>query len=132
LAGRELVIAAAKLKSEMKAEKSANASSRSSVRSESAAKSNTRSRSALACCPSFDDLPDSDIYIGGGGSGGGYTVSGHSVQSALPDGLIDHREEGMCPKTGERMIKARIRGENPQEVWFAEGSRVVMPIRQSA
>lgn len=47
----------------------------------------------------------------------------------LPDGIIDHREEGQCPKTGEKMVYAYIEGEAPQKVWFAPTSRVVMPVK---
>jgi hypothetical protein len=119
-AGRLLVLEAERLKNQFKKEKAESG--------KTSAAASGPAQQQKDCCPDFNtksrtavNKPKRLLKTVGGMA---------TVQSQLPDGLIDHREEGVCPKTGERMIKAQIRGENPQEVWFAEGSRVVMPIKQ--
>lgn len=44
-------------------------------------------------------------------------------------GYLDVSKEGICPKTGLQMTKARlVGGSRPQEVWFCEKSRVCLPV----
>lgn len=44
-------------------------------------------------------------------------------------GFLDVSKEGICPKTGLQMTKARlVGGSRPQSVWWCEKSRVCMPM----
>lgn len=141
VAGRILVTEAARLKNERKkAQASATAASRS-ARTNVTRTINRRSKGGIAtarsatvadCCPDMNtrfQQIHAERQKGRVKPTGPNVENSAAVRSTLPDGVIDHRAEGICPKTGDKMTKVWIRGENPQEVWYAESSRVVMPIR---